>query len=69
MRGVVVHRSPAWFMVDGGKKTLEPVGMKGTELKALVSFVVADTFFLDDVMARLQGYEHHRERLFLQLHG
>lgn len=53
VRGVVIHRSPAWFMVDGGKKTLEPVGMKGTELKALVSFVVADTFFLDDVMARL----------------
>ena len=55
VRGVVVHRSPAWFMVDGGKKTLEPVGMKGTELKALVSFVVADTFFLDDVMARLRA--------------
>ena len=54
MRGVVVHRSPAWFMVDGGKKTLEPVGLKGNELKALVSFVVADTFFLDDVMARLR---------------
>lgn len=54
VRGVVVHRSPAWFMVDGGKKTLEPVGLKGTELKAMVSFVVADTFFLDDVMARLR---------------
>ena len=54
VRGVVIHRSPAWFMVDGGKKTLEPVGQKGTELKALVSFVVADTFFLDDVMARLR---------------
>jgi len=51
VRGVVVHRSPAWFMVDGGKKTLEPVGLKGNELKALVSF---DTFFLDDVMARLR---------------
>ena len=54
VRGVVVHRSPAWFVVDGGKKTLEPVGLKGNELKALVSFVVADTFFLDDVMARLR---------------
>lgn len=54
VRGVVVHRSPAWFIVDGGKKTLEPVGMKGSELKALVSFVVADTFFLDDIMARLR---------------
>lgn len=54
MRGIVIHRSPAWFMVDGGKKTLEPVGLKGNELRALVSFVVADTFFLDDVMARLK---------------
>ena len=54
MPGIVVHSSPAWFMVDDGKKTLEPVGMKGNELKALVSFVVADTFFLDDVMARLR---------------
>lgn len=54
VRGVVIHRSPAWFMVDGGKKTLEPVGLKGSELKAMVSFVVADTFFLDDVMGRLQ---------------
>lgn len=53
VRGVVVHRSPAWFMVDGGKKTLEPVGLKGSELKAMVSFVVADTFFLDDVMNQL----------------
>ncbi len=54
VRGIVIHRSPAWFMVDGGKKVLEPVGMKGSELKALVSFVVADTFFLDDVLARMR---------------
>lgn len=53
IRGHVIHRSPAWFMVDGGKKVLEPVGMKGSELKALVSFVAADNFFLDDVMGRL----------------
>ena len=57
VRGVVVHRSPAWFMIDGGKKTLEPVGQKGAELKAMVSFVVADTFFLDDVMARLRDMD------------
>ena len=43
MRGVVVHRSPAWFMVDGGKDA-GARRLKGTELKALVSFVVADTF-------------------------
>ena len=28
--GIVVHRSPAWFRVDDGKRTLEPVGLKGT---------------------------------------
>lgn len=54
VRGIVIHRSPAWFMVDGGKKVLEPVGLKGHELKALVSFVVADNFFLDDVLARMR---------------
>lgn len=53
--GVVVHRSPAWFCVDDGKKTLEPVGMKGNELKALVSFVVASKFFLDSVDERLRA--------------
>lgn len=51
--GVVVHSSPAWFMVDNGKKTLEPVGLKGRELTALISFVVADEFFVDEVNARL----------------
>lgn len=53
--GVVVHRSPAWFCVDDGKKTLEPIGMKGSELKALVSFVVASKFFLDAVDERLRA--------------
>ena len=25
VRGVVIHRSPAWFMVDGGKKRWSPL--------------------------------------------
>ncbi len=54
LHGVVIHRSPAWFMVDDGKKTLEPMDMKGRELKALVSFVVADQFFLDEISGRLR---------------
>ncbi len=53
--GVIVHSSPAWFMVDSGKKTLEPVGLKGRELSALISFVVADKFFVDEVNQRLTG--------------
>ena len=55
VRGVIIHRSPAWFMVDDGKKTLEPMGMRGSELRACVSFVVADQFFLDDVSERFRA--------------
>ncbi len=55
VRGVIIHRSPAWFMVDDGKKTLEPMGMRGSRLRALVSFVVADQFFLDDVSERFRA--------------
>ena len=55
VQGVIVHRSPAWFMVDEGKKTLEPMGMRGSSLRALVSFVVADQFFLDDVSERFRA--------------
>lgn len=55
VRGVIVHRSPAYFIVDDGKKTLEPMGMRGSELRALVSFVVADQFFLDDVSERFRA--------------
>ena len=51
--GVVVHSSPAWFMVDNGKKTLEPVGMKGREMTAYISFVVGNRLFVDDVTNRM----------------
>ena len=51
--GVVVHSSPAWFMVDSGKKTLEPVGMKGREMTAFISFCVGNRFFIDDVTNRM----------------
>ncbi len=51
--GVVVHTSPAWFSLDDGKRTLEPVGQSGRELSALISFVVADSFFVEEVNNRL----------------
>ncbi|MCL1965125.1 MAG: cell division protein FtsA [Firmicutes bacterium] len=55
VRGVIIHRSPAWFMVDDGKKTMEPVGIKGSTLKTFVSFIVADEFFLNDINRRMQS--------------
>lgn len=53
--GVVVHRSPAWFMIDGGKKTMSPVGLRGTNLAASVSFVLADPGFIDSVKQLFDG--------------
>ena len=54
IRGVIIHRSPAWFTVDEGKKTMEPIGLKGSSLRAMVSFIVADEFFLSDLSRRIQ---------------
>ncbi len=53
--GIIIHSSPAWFYVDQGKKAIEPVGLKGEELHAAISFVVADKYFVDEVNQRLQN--------------
>ncbi len=54
VRGVIIHRAPAWFTVDDGKKTMEPVGIKGSTLKSLICFIVADEFFLNDINRRMR---------------
>ena len=46
--GPIIHRSAAWFRVDDGKKTLEPIGMKGSELEGMISFAVAEKRFVDE---------------------
>ncbi len=51
--GTPIHRSPAWFVVNDGKKTLEPLNQHGNELRALISYVVADRFFIEDITQRL----------------
>ncbi len=46
--GCLVHRSPAWFIADGGKKTMQPLrtGRRCSTLRALTSFVVAKEEFV-----------------------
>jgi cell division protein FtsA len=46
--GVVIHRSPAWFSLDGGKKTMSPVGLRGGQLEAKVAFILADPGFIEE---------------------
>ena len=55
VRGTIIQRSPAWFIVDDGKKTFEPMGMHGYVLRGMVSFVIADQFFLEDVTERFRS--------------
>ncbi len=45
---MVLHRSIAWYTVDEGKKTMSPYG-NGNRLRALVTFVVAETMFSEDI--------------------
>ena len=62
--GEIINSSPAWFRVDDGKKTLEPVGLKGRELTALISFVIGNRFFLDDVTTRLHNMDIKPKHFF-----
>ena len=54
--GIVLHRSPAWFSVDGGPTTLMPINdeIRGQRLMAKVSYILADRRFMNDV-AELMG--------------
>ena len=47
--GFVLHRSPAWFSVDGGRHTMAPLGMKGHRLAASTSFIIAKMDFIRDM--------------------
>ena len=46
--GLVMHRTPSWFIVDDGKKTMTPGG-RGSRLRAMTTFIVADPQFIEDV--------------------
>lgn len=55
---VVIHRSPAWFRVDE-RHTMEPVGTRGSSMRCMASFIVADPTFLEDIQARLEAQSIH----------
>lgn len=54
--GLVLHRTPSWFIVDDGKKTMSPAG-KGTRLRALTTFIIADPQFVEDVSEMLGQHD------------
>ena len=46
---LVMHRTPAWFSIDDGKKTMNPVDQRGSRLRVCESFVVASMDFVEDI--------------------
>ena len=48
---LVIHRSPAWYRVDGNAATMDPSGVKGDFLEACISFITAGADFVDDMRA------------------
>ena len=53
---MVLHRTPAWYVVDGGGKTMTPGG-NGSSLRALVTFIVAEAVFIEDVSEMLNALD------------
>lgn len=51
----VLHRSPAWFSIDDGKKTMEVMGSRGTRLRACVSYILASQDFIADMVDTIGG--------------
>lgn len=54
--GLVMHRTPSWFIVDDGKKTMSPGG-RGTRLRAMTTFIIADPQFIADVSEMLGHHD------------
>ena len=54
--GLVIHRTPSWFIVDDGKKTMSPGG-RGSRLRAMTTFVIADPQFIEDVSEMLGSHD------------
>jgi len=54
--GMVLHRTPSWFIVDDGKKTMSPGG-RGTRLRAMTTFIIADPQFIEDVSEMLGQHD------------
>ncbi len=46
---IVIHRSPAYYTVDGARRTMDPTGVKGDSLTACISFVTASAGFVEDM--------------------
>ena len=51
--GHVLHRSPAWYRIDNGKRTMMVVNSRGKDLTGEISFIQADPDFVEEIRSIL----------------
>ncbi len=51
----VAHRCPIHFMINGERKTMDPLNMMASELSAMVSYVLVNKGFVRSVGALLES--------------
>jgi len=50
----VAHRCPITFLVDGERRTMDPINMMASQISAVVSYVLVDKGFLNSVNQLLE---------------
>lgn len=51
----VAHRCPIYFLLNGERKTMDPVNMMASEISAMVSYVLVNKGFVRSVGSLLEG--------------
>ncbi len=51
----VIHRCPVNFIIDDARKTMDPVGQKAIRISALISYVIAERWFVAGVTKILEN--------------
>ena len=69
VNGTIIQKSPAWFVIDDGKKTMEPTGVRGYELRGMVAFIIADSYFMEDVTNRFNALDIQVEGFVSSVYG
>lgn len=56
---VMLHRCPVAFTLDDTRHTMEPIGRKALSLKAVISYVLAERWFINGVTGMLSNHGYN----------
>lgn len=55
---MLIHRCPVVFILDGVRRTMEPVGRRATKFGAIISYVLAEKWFTGGISNILENYNY-----------